>query len=288
MYQTCLFCNKPLGSNEVVEHFPVGRRLAFDEAKGRLWVVCRKCRRWNLTPIEERWEAIEECERFFRATRMRASTENIGIAHHSEGLELVRIGEPLRPEFAAWQYGDQLSERRRQAVRAVVIGVPGGLAAFAVLATLPSLVMAAVMIFSGWPYLIWQHKRTVARVRLGAPAVSARITPDNVARFRLHDLATIRVLPDDSDLGFRVEIYHGDRTRRFRGENARRALEGELCILEQAWKEAEEIAAISDSLLLPAGTDEFLERHGGKASTEWASQSHEQVNGDRKPPEGST
>ncbi|HMH86422.1 MAG TPA: hypothetical protein VK529_10795, partial [Gemmatimonadaceae bacterium] len=63
MYSTCLFCHTELGANEAVEHFPVGRRLAFDAAKGRLWVVCRKCERWNLTPVEERWEAIEECER---------------------------------------------------------------------------------------------------------------------------------------------------------------------------------------------------------------------------------
>ncbi len=40
VYTTCLFCNGALGTNEVIEHFPVGRRLAFDSAKGRLWVVC--------------------------------------------------------------------------------------------------------------------------------------------------------------------------------------------------------------------------------------------------------
>lgn len=45
-------------------------------------------------------------------------------------------------------------------------------------------------------------------------------------------------------------------------EQERRALEGELWILEQAWKEAGEIAAIADSLLLPAGTEAFFERHG--------------------------
>ena len=67
----------------------------------RLWVVCRSCERWNLTPLEERWEAVETCERLFRATRIRTSTENVGLARHTEGLELVRIGEPLRPEFAA-------------------------------------------------------------------------------------------------------------------------------------------------------------------------------------------
>ena len=112
MYSTCIFCQQSLGRNEAIEHFPVGRRLAFDEAKGRLWVVCRKCERWNLTPLEERWEAIEECQRAFGSTRMRVSTDHIGLARLKEGLELVRIGEPKRPEMAAWRYGDQFGRRR--------------------------------------------------------------------------------------------------------------------------------------------------------------------------------
>ena len=44
-------------------------------------------------------------------------------------------------------------------------------------------------------------------------------------------------------------------------EGERRALEGELWRLERAWEEAEEIAAISDSLLLPTGTQDFIEQH---------------------------
>ena len=95
VYSTCMFCNRPLGTNEVVEEFPVGRRLAFDAERGRLWVVCRKCERWNLSPLEERWEAVEMCERLFRETRVRVSTENVGLARHPEGLELVRIGSPI-------------------------------------------------------------------------------------------------------------------------------------------------------------------------------------------------
>ena len=112
MYSTCLFCNHSLGANEAIEAFPVGRRLAFDQRRGRLWVVCRKCEKWNLTPLEERWDAIEACERLFRDTRKRVSTDNIGLARLTEGLELVRIGEPQRPEFAAWRYGDQFGRRR--------------------------------------------------------------------------------------------------------------------------------------------------------------------------------
>ena len=56
MYTTCLFCNESLGTNDVIELFPVGRRVAFDPEKGRLWVICPHCTRWNLSPIEERYE----------------------------------------------------------------------------------------------------------------------------------------------------------------------------------------------------------------------------------------
>ncbi|UCC83900.1 MAG: hypothetical protein JSW46_02905 [Gemmatimonadota bacterium] len=112
MYKTCIYCHRNLGENESVENFPVGRRLAFDAEKGRLWVVCDNCRRWNLTPLEERWEAIEECERYYRETTIRYSTDNIGLAQLGEGLDLVRIGRPQRPEFAAWRYGRQFVRRR--------------------------------------------------------------------------------------------------------------------------------------------------------------------------------
>ncbi len=111
MYSTCIHCNAKLGANELIAAFPVGRRLAFDGAKGRLWVVCPKCHRWNLSPLEERWEAIEQCEREFRGTRLRAFTDNIGLAKTREGLELVRVGEPHRPEMAAWRYAREFSQR---------------------------------------------------------------------------------------------------------------------------------------------------------------------------------
>lgn len=145
MYSTCIFCNAPLGANEAVESFPVGRRLAFDGAKGRLWVVCRSCGRWNLSPVEERWEAIEESERLFRDTRTRVSTENVGLARLPDGTELVRIGRPQRPEFAAWRYGDQFGLRKRRRLivgggaTAAAVGIGGALA----LAS-PMLLMGAV------------------------------------------------------------------------------------------------------------------------------------------------
>ena len=148
MYSTCLFCTNDLGTNETIEHFPIGKRLAFDSAKGRLWVVCHHCGRWNLSPLEERWEAIEEAERVFRGTFVRVSTDNIGLARLPSGLELLRIGAPLRPEFAAWRYGRHFGIRRRRTH--VVAGT--GIAAAAIAAVTigptiaPALAMGAISI----------------------------------------------------------------------------------------------------------------------------------------------
>jgi hypothetical protein len=114
MYATCLHCAANLGANESIEALPIGRRLAFDPDRGRLWVVCRACERWNLTPFDTRWEALEQCERAFRETRIRVSTDNIGMARLRDGTDLVRIGAPQRPEFAAWRYGDQFGRRLRR------------------------------------------------------------------------------------------------------------------------------------------------------------------------------
>ena len=99
MFSTCIFCNKPLGQNESLEAFPVGERIAFDAARGRLWVVCRACERWNLSPLDERWEAIDQAEKLYRDTRRRVSTDNIGLAKLREGTTLVRIGSCMAPEF---------------------------------------------------------------------------------------------------------------------------------------------------------------------------------------------
>lgn len=126
MYSHCVHCQRALGQNEVLEAFPVGERVAFDEAQGRLWVVCRACERWNLAPFESRWEAIEQAERAYRGTRVRMATDNIGLARLPDGTSLIRVGRPLRPEFAAWRYGDQFGRRRRRmwlASGAATVGV---------------------------------------------------------------------------------------------------------------------------------------------------------------------
>ncbi len=131
MYRHCIYCSADLGANEALESFPVGRTLAFDAAKGRLWAVCGKCARWNLAPIEERWEPVEDAERLFRDARMRAQSENIGLARLPDGTRLIRVGAALQGELAAWRYGDQLIKRRRRHYMLVGAATVAGIVGFA-------------------------------------------------------------------------------------------------------------------------------------------------------------
>ena len=196
MYTTCMFCKRPLGANEVVERFPVGRRLAFDAARGRLWVVCRGCERWNLTPLEERWEAVEACAKLFRETRMRMSSENIGLARHLEGLELVRIGKPLRPEFAAWRYGDQFGRRRRRSIvrwTAAGVGLAGGVA----VAGAAGGALGALVAFEG---AHWVNLLNFVR-----PTIRFRPEDGRLRRMSRSGVRETRIRPTDDDNLFRVQ-----------------------------------------------------------------------------------
>jgi hypothetical protein len=324
VYSACLFCHGSLGANEEFEVFPVGRRLAFDPAKGRLWVVCRKCGRWNLTPLEERWEAIEQCERRFRGTIRRLSTENVGLAHLGSGLSLVRVGNPLRPELAAWRYGRELGSRRIRRGLAISAGATGvaAVAAVAVATAGIGIAGAAGVLLSG--YLVARHMPggPVARVaadggildvrhedlrrtavfaddrrgghslllhhRHGAtslhgddasralaklmPAINPRGASTDVLvgaaevlenaesvedyvrwmlRLASHPQFGLLALPEASSLAFEMALNE---------EAERRAMDGELAALERAWREAEEIAAIADGMLIPPEIQQAIER----------------------------
>lgn len=326
MYSTCIFCHAALEANDTIEHFPVGRRLAFDPGRGRLWVVCRRCRQWNLTPTEERWEAIEECERFYRDTRLRVSTDQIGLARLASGLELVRIGRPQRPEFAAWRYGDQLGRRRRSAMVKAGIGlgalgalVVGGAAAGVgiggfgwiigqlgerivkgspdrIVARLPIAHVGEVTVRgkhlnhlqlvaadeSRWQLGVPHQKQIVTLEGDAAIQALGKLLPqlnrfggsrDRVSEavaliereaepLRFFDVAArqamdrakakISALPEATRLALEMAAHE---------DSERRALEGELALLEQAWKEAEEVAAIADNMFLPTFVEDWMRKH---------------------------
>jgi len=343
MYSTCTFCHAPLGSNEMLEHFPVGRRLAFDAAKGRLWVICGACRQWNLSPLDERWEAIEAAEKLHRDTRLRVATEQMGLARLRDGTELIRIGQPLRPEFAAWRYGERFTMRwKRYTALSVAVGggaylvgpltglgfsmlpyygvtwIQRGFAARRVIArvedahgpiaiTLPNAQIARIEAAPddplGWRLSIPHLRRDAQVGRFLRDAgefaprhtfsgevaleVARRILPHvNQSGARRGTVAeAVQLLEESGDLKHTFSRAAtavgrdpmGDPSRelgvlppavRLALEMAahedveRRALEGELAALEAAWKEAEEVAAIADSLTLPEWMADRLGRLG--------------------------
>jgi len=349
MFATCLFCNKPLGRNTSLEAFPVGERLAFDPARGRLWVVCRACERWNLSPLEERWEAIEQAEKLYTDTRRRVSTDNIGLARLPDRTTLVRIGQPKRPEFAAWRYGDQFGRRRKRAIL-----VAGG--SVAAVGALVAGGAAAGVAVGGFGWLVAQAGRNLI---YGSPeTVVARVRTERhgLVDVRRRHLAESSIAQsDDGSLSLYLRFKNGSgqftgpeaeriasivlpKVNRFGGkqgeiadavraieaagtserflqhvgrasqgvirsmtagvsprkarsrqmeftkyglfslpapqrlalemalheEAERRALEGELAQLEEAWRDAEEVAAIADSLLVPSGVEAALKRLKGE------------------------
>jgi len=214
MYSTCIFCNKPLGKNESLEAFPVGERIAFDSARGRLWVVCKSCERWNLSPLDERWEAVEQAERSYRDTRKRVATDNVGLAKLRDGTTLVRIGEPLRPEFAAWRYGDQFGRRRTRAM--LVAG--GGVAVIAGVAIGGA---AAGVGIGGFGWGIAQGIRAIVHGR--PEGVVARIRRDDgpIMHVRRRHLAETSLTRDDDGL-LALDLRFKNGQARFTGREAER------------------------------------------------------------------
>jgi hypothetical protein len=185
MYQHCIFCSAKLGENEVLEHFPVGERLAFDAWKGRLWVVCPKCGRWNLSPLEERWEAVEEAEKGFRDSRLRVHSENVGLAKLPDGTRLIRVGEALPGELAAWRYGDMLRHRRYRHWMMVGGGAAVGIALVSGMHVVAAAGMGAV---GSWAPQLVTHGLMYRKARRPVLRLSAEDSPtgEEVLLRRIH------------------------------------------------------------------------------------------------------
>ena len=111
MYRTCAFCNGKLDGD--------GGPSGLGEWKGRLWVICPKCSRWNLAPLDDRLERIEALARAAGEGRVAAATEQVALIRW-QTYDLVRVGKPRRLEFATWRYGERLRARRREQLKFVL------------------------------------------------------------------------------------------------------------------------------------------------------------------------
>lgn len=258
MYSTCLFCNQPLGTNAMIESFPVGRRLAFDAARGRLWVVCRKCERWNLTALEERWEAVEEAERLYQNTRRRVATAEIGLARLDDGMDLVRVGAPLRPEFAAWRYGDQFGRRRNRQMLlagAGVVAVGGLVAGGAALGV-------AVGGF-GWMFSQLGHRV----IQGGEETIVARIRTEagQVLPVRRRHLAET-TLERASDGALAIELRYKNGRSRFEGPEALRVASLVIPAVNRFGGSRRTVAAAVGEIEQVGGPERYVEQLARRAA----------------------
>jgi hypothetical protein len=119
MFRSCGFCNAAFDGDGGPSGLGVGRRIAFDEWRGRLWVVCPRCSRWNLTPFDDRLERIEAVARAAGQGRITASTDQVALIRWQR-YDFVRVGKPLRVELATWRYGERLRNRQRERMKVVV------------------------------------------------------------------------------------------------------------------------------------------------------------------------
>lgn len=210
MFSTCLFCHTNLGRNEVIEAFPVGQRLAFDAVRGRLWVICRHCDNWNLSPLDQRWAAVEECERAYRATPIRVSTDNIGLATLAPGVDLVRVGKPLRPEFAAWRYGARMKRRPLLHARAAAMMALTGGASIAIAAAAAMAGVAASASGSRMVRDRLQQPLERAETRLNFDRILAHVrTPDGTRRpLRYSHVARLEIVATDDRGAWAFRVAH--------------------------------------------------------------------------------
>ena len=194
MYTSCAFCNATLDGDGGPSGLGVGRRLAFDEWRARLWVVCPKCSRWNLTPLDDRLERIEAVARAAADARLLASTEQVALLRWQR-YDLIRIGKPLRVELAGWRYGERLRARNRERAKVVV---PLTLAAVGLG------VAANVALGGSFGFLAWNLGRTAddiyvwmvgtRPVRLIEPPICDHC--GTILRLRTRHVQHARVVPD--------------------------------------------------------------------------------------------
>ena len=200
MFRSCAFCNTPFDGDGGPSGLGVGRRLAFDEWKGRLWVVCPRCSRWNLTPFDDRLERIEAVARAAQSGRIAASTDQVALIRW-ERYDFVRVGKPLRVELATWRYGERLRNRQRERMKVVV---PLTVAAIGLG------IAANVAAGGGFGVIVWNIHRAVDWVYLrivGSRKISLIESPicarcGSIMQLRARHVQHARLVPDPhADMG---------------------------------------------------------------------------------------
>src|SRR2546422_564473 len=194
VFSSCAFCNAAFDGDGGPSGLGVGRRIAFDEWKGRLWVVCPRCSRWILTPFDDRLERIEAVARAASQGRIAASTQQVSLIRW-ERYDFVRVGKPPRVELATWRYGERLRNRQRERMKVVI---PLTVAAIGLG------IAANVVAGGGFGVVVWNVHRMVdgiylrmvgrRKVTMIEPPICAHC--GSVMQLRARHVEHARIVPD--------------------------------------------------------------------------------------------
>lgn len=198
MWTRCPVCSADLGRNREVEHFQVGDRLAYDPERGRLWVICPKCSRWSLTPLEIRWEALEELERIWERTSAKVRGEKIALARTRSGLRIVRVGtDPAERELAIWRWGTRIRPWRHNLPLVGTAGVVGGAAAGLLIAPQAALLGLGTLAYVG---------ALAALTRLGGGVPVTLDRAGDVTTLSRNEIRNAGMNPADDELGWSIHL----------------------------------------------------------------------------------
>jgi hypothetical protein len=194
MYQTCAFCNGKLDGDGGPSGLGVGKRLAFDEWRGRLWVICPRCTRWNLAPFDDRLERIETLGRAAREGRVAASTEQVALIRW-QGYDFVRVGKPPRIELATWRYGERLKARRREQLK-FVVPLTVATVGLAVAVNVAAGGSVGVLVWNMPRMAKWMYTGIVGRRAMGVVEPPICEQCGNVMQLRVKHMPHARIVPD--------------------------------------------------------------------------------------------
>jgi hypothetical protein len=131
LFTKCLFCGCGFPRNSLFNLVPPGERLAYDPERSRIWSICARCQRWNLIPIDDRYDAIDVLERAVSDRgHFLAGTANISW-YQVDDISVIRIGPARLIERVSWRYGRELIKRGRSYERPRTRFVAATLGAFA-------------------------------------------------------------------------------------------------------------------------------------------------------------
>jgi hypothetical protein len=214
--ERCVFCNCRIKRNDVLRLTPHGRTIAFDARRGRLWIVCDNCGRWNLTPLDTRADAIEECAHIFDNIPERDTTGGI-LRAAVPGLRMICVREPAVYELDLWRHCARIDRRtqRHHALGLVIMG-----AMFVVPAAL-------VFVRGVSPVLFWVPAAAIFLIRpvQGWRGILRCVDDEGHAHsLRKRDLATSTLALDSDHSGWSLLLRTREGPARLRGDDALRAL----------------------------------------------------------------